>query len=248
MNDYENQKKSEKFVDFMSTGVMLLIVTAVAYLLFFAFNYGYNSFFALPVYFSTLLPLRMISETSTLFIAVLFFCNFSIFVMPLRKVIKKILFSPKTIIVLLLLVMIADLIWRRDVWFIIFCFCALVFILWFISSEKKDKERKNIEQQFDDAILDAVFKISRFILFVCLLFNGTVLMGRYDAMKEDSFLFIDEQTVVIDIYESNYISIIVDYDNEINKYVQTGTYVLIPMDNAELRLQKKDGIQISALE
>lgn len=301
MNDSEKQKKSEKIVDFMNTGVMLLIVTAVVYLLFFAFNYGYNSYFGLPVYFSTMLPLRMISETPTLLVVVMLLCCFVVFVMPLRKGIKRVLFCKKTIFFLLLSVLITDFIWLRDVLSIIFLLCTLSYFLWLFSIEKRMKSGNNIEQKFnvneverevnirkslheagfivlddwldktvdrsskmlkyieqkeseeqyylnklgeDSIIPDAALKISRFILFVCILFTVAVLMGRYNAMKEDSFLFIDEQTMVIDIYESNYVSILVDYDKGENKYIRTGTYVLIPIDNPELKLYKKYGITI----
>lgn len=309
MNDSENQKKSEKIVSFMNTSVMLLIVTAVVYLLFFAFNYGYNSYFGLPVYFSTMLPLRMISETPTLFLALILFCSFVVFVIPFRKWIKRVLFDTKTIIVLLLSILIADFFWLHDIWTIISIFCMLLFFLALFLLNKK--ESNDIEQKFnvnelerelniinelereinireslnkegfivlddwvyktvdlsskmrncikqkysevqhysnkldiDDIISDVALKISQFILFIHILFAVVALMGRYNAMKEDSFLFIDEQTVVIDIYESNYASILVDYDKGENKYIQTGTYVLIPIDNPELKLYKKDGITI----
>lgn len=322
MNDSENQKKSEKIVSIMNTGVMLLIVTAVVYLLFFAFNYGYNSYFGLPVYFSTMLPLRMISDAPTFFFVVALFCCIMIFTMPLRNGIKRVLFDNKTIIVFLILALIADFIWLRDIWSIIFLLGMLLYFLWFSSIVKKIKSGNKIEQQInvneveqkvnklneiekevnirkslhesgfivlddwlyktvnqsskmlnqsskmlkcikqeeskqqhyinklgiDSIVLDIVSRVSQFILFISLLFAVTVVIGRHDAMNEDAFLFIDEQTMIIDIYERNYISIQVDYNKDENMYVQTGIYALIPIDNAELRLQKKEGVEINALK
>lgn len=305
MNDSENQKKGEKIVSFMNTGVMLLIVTAVVYLLFFAFNYGYNSYFGLPVYFSTMLPLRMISKTPTLFILLLLFYSFLIFAMPLRRRMKELLLSRKTILFLLILTLLVNIIWWHDAWFTIFCAFALPYYFYLFLIEKKIKGKIIMDQDVDlDAIIselkirkslheqgfyvsdDWIDKITvqtdelqegikesknmtrhyvevlggdsilakgsitiiGLVIIVYLLFAVSFIAGKYGALNEDSFLFIDEQTTIIDIYESNYVSIQVDYNKDENKYVQTGTYALIPIDNPELRLQRKEGIKIDALK
>lgn len=301
MNDSEKQKKSEKIVDFMNTGVMLLVVTAIVYLLFFAFNYGYNSYFDLPFYFSTMLPLRLISESPNIFFAIMMICILLMFVMPLRLIAKKILFNRVIIIASFLLMIVLDIFFLRDIWIIIFCVCSLIYCLWLFLYEKRLKNNGVIEQHFDldeikkeldlrqslhdngfvisddwivktekkfsaisndfgkqqekvercintfggnSLIIDVASKISLLILLVFILFAVACLLGKYSAMKEESYLFVDDQTIVIDIYQNNYVSILVDYDEDENQYVQTGTYKLIPIDNAELRLQEKDGIKI----
>lgn len=301
MNDSEKQKKNDKFVAFMNTGVILLIVSGGVYFFAIVFNYGYNSFFGLPAYFTTMLPLHMVSEVIIFISFVIIYLNIWPIVGTFKKNPGNFFLNPLIVVVLMVFAFIAKFILHNEALFITLMIPSLlhcILIIFILASKRlkidvkydtyefnrviREKEirkslhengfvvlencfAKNRDQDFtpknekesqlhfllfsrQNNLIHVLFFVFLFVCIVFLLYSVAYFGGLYSAIKEQSFLFIDEQTVVIDIYENNYVSILVDYDEDENQYVQTGTYKLIPIDNAELRLQKKDGIKIVASE